>query len=177
MSFGRVVGSPQCRKPVMESRLDGALALPCSRRDLRDAQVLDDTEDDHDPMLRSKLIEGTAKSVAFSGAREGVGSEAISRLDPRDPRSPTSPQPRAAFVHEDAIEPRLEPVRIAQVVPVQPGPDGGIVDGVLGVDGITKHQCREPVGPLESTLGELLECLAASSGGTGGAWVHVRRSP
>ena len=85
-------------------------------------------------------------------------------------------KPHAALVHEDAVEPRREPVRIAQVVPVQPGPDRGIVDGVLGIDRITKQQCGEPVGPLESTLGEVLECLAACSSGTGGAWAHVRRS-
>jgi hypothetical protein len=53
-----------------------------------------------------------------------------------------------------AIEPGVEPIRIAQTRQVTPGSDQCLLDGILREDCITKDEARGPVEARGSRLGE-----------------------
>jgi hypothetical protein len=68
-----------------------------------------------------------------------------------------SPQPVAAAVDDDAPEPSLETVSVAQVAEAAPGRDRGVVDGVLGLDPIVEDHGRQPIGAVEVPVDEATE--------------------
>ena len=74
-------------------------------------------------------------------------------IEDRPNRGP-SPQPRATLVDHDAIEPGVHPLRIAQVPPVQPRLDRGVVYRILGFHAVSEDDAGEAVGAFETALRE-----------------------
>ena len=93
-------------------------------------------EDDHGPLVRVETAEAALELVAIGEVEGGVGFDPRpARLtDLRFDRPPTSSPPRFAIAgtDEEAVDPGVEAVGIAQGREVAPGGDERLLGGVLG---------------------------------------------
>ncbi len=127
---------------------------PSSLGDLVDGQVRLVSERDHLAMLGPQVPErgpdGVGCTDELARIRTTLTFERADRdgLD-RDGQAPPRSQPVAAGVDEDSAEPRLEPVRIAQLVEPAPGRDHGIVGRILRLARIEQDDPRHAVGVVE----------------------------
>jgi hypothetical protein len=92
----------------------------------------------------------------------------ILRVD-RDERDPTpAAEPVAADVHQDPIEPGLEPGWVAQGSRRLPGPHQGVLGRVLSLVLVAEEHARQAIGPIELTVREAQEPFSGCAG-SGGA--------
>ena len=101
-------------------------------------------EDDHRPLLgrqsRKSSIElvangdGTCRVAGVPGAEHPIRPELHGAVSPMTFRYPI------ARSHQQAVEPRVEPVRIAQASKVLPGSQESLLHGVLGSIGVAEDQ-------------------------------------
>jgi len=97
-----------------------------------------------------------------AGVIRGVQLEAVQVGQLRDGMAATVAQPVAADVEDDAAEPLLEPVAVAQGRETAPGKHRGVVGRVLGLGRIAQDDARQAVARIEMPVDERENSAAAS---------------
>ncbi len=69
-----------------------------------------------------------------------------------------SPRVVDAHVREHALEPEVEPVRIAEVRQVTPGDHQRVLQGILGPVDIMKDPAGDPEQAIEASAHQVHEC-------------------
>ena len=116
----------------MEAGLGGSERDAQRRRDLRQGHPEVVVEDDDSAPLRIETPERRVKEIAIGDHRCDVGGRrSIERRQLDLDRTPAAASNRVdAGAKDQAVEPGLEPVRIAQRRKVPPGPDEALLDRV-----------------------------------------------
>ena len=102
-------------------------------------------------LLGGEASKPTFKEVAIAHAQQLVrGRRSVDRQHPQV-RRPTALARRLgdADVDEEALEPGIEPIRIAEAAKVTPGDHQRVLQGVLGPIDVTE----DPLGDREETVG------------------------
>jgi hypothetical protein len=149
---------------MVEPGLDGPGRDPDALGDGVDGQVLPVAEDDHDPLVRVEHLErSTHRIPGVDDVTEvdlALGRPAdFIRRQLADWVATARPKAIAAGVDEDAAEPRLEPIGLAQTTSRSPRREGRVGHGVLGFDGVAEDDRRKAEGAVELTLDEAGECV------------------
>jgi len=82
--------------------------------------------------------ESLVENLALVQAGECVGAGHLGFVGEGERADHLSAHPHAAAVDEDPVEPGVDPLGIAQLSPVEPGLDRGIVDGILGIRSVAE---------------------------------------
>ena len=124
------------------------------RRPERDPEVIGDlghgqpegvVEDEDRPLVRGKSPEPAVELIAIVDGQEPVGGGRCVRLE-QDDIGREAPAPsglRVTGVDEDPMEPRLEPIELAQRRELPPYLDQGDLDRVLGEVGVAQDPMRD----------------------------------
>ena len=111
------------------------------------------------PLLRREPAEGTIDNVTVDDALELVGRRVT--IDVEDLElgvpAPVAASVLDAHVREDALDPEVEPVRIAEVRQVTPGDHERVLQGILGPIDITKDPARDREQPIDATAEQVDE--------------------
>ena len=106
-------------------------------------------QDDEGPRLGREAVEATLELVAID--HHGVRVVHRREVDPLEvDLEPVAPEPARlidAGTNEQAVEPGVEPVDAPEGGQVAPGPDERLLDGVLGLVGITEDQAGGGIEP------------------------------
>ena len=117
-------------------------------------------EDHDDPVFRLQSTEAALELFAVGESGTAVGlcrfgmDNADVGLEP-----PSMASLVGACIDEQAMQPRIEAVRVADLVQVSPRVGQGGLDSVLGIVGIAQDQASDRVEPIDSGRGKDLECL------------------
>ncbi len=107
-------------------------------------------KDENRALVRLEPSEGAIHDVAIDDPSEFVARDVI--LEVQDPEpcvpAPVSTRVLDAHVREHALEPEVEPVRIAEVRQVTPGDHQRVLQGILGPIDISK----DPSGDREEAI-------------------------
>jgi hypothetical protein len=121
-------------------------------------------EDDRDALIGLQAPEATLQLVAIGGCLAGVG---LRRLEPEDPdlgrAGSMAPALVGAGIDEQAVQPGVEPIGIAQAGQLSPGLDEGFLDGVLGKWEVAEHEARDPEEAVSGRDREDLEGLVVTA--------------
>ena len=116
----------------MQPRLDRAKRHAQPIRYLIQSQVLPETQNDHDPVLRDEPRDRARNLVINQHLAEGViRFDFAGGIQLHHPQSAVAAHPITADVDHDPLEPLPEAVRLAQARPALPGFDQRVLDGVL----------------------------------------------
>ena len=107
-------------------------------------------------MVRVERRERAIEDVLVEHAPEGIGTRRVGRVH-RETADAAAAQAGAAHVHDDPVEPGVQTCWFAQVGPVEPGLDRGVVHGVLGIRAVPQDHAGQVIGAFEPALRELLE--------------------
>jgi len=101
-------------------------------------------------LFRLQSAERAVDDVTIDDTRELVACDVIGELEDLEPGVPATVSPRVldAHVREHALEPEVEPVRIAEVRQVTPGDHQRVLQGILGPVDITE----DPSGDREQAI-------------------------
>ena len=161
-ALGRLEGSPHRPVGVMESR---------ASRPLRNAEELGDfgrrqpeivAKDEDRSLIRRQPPETTIQLVPISDGEQLVASDrAVGRKDLEDGGPALRfASFRVAGVDEQAMQPGVEPIRIAEPRQLAPGDHQRLLNGVLGSSDVSE----DPLGDREHSVGrrprEDRECFA-----------------
>ena len=110
-------------------------------------------------LFRLQSAERAIHDVAIHDARELVARGVIGQLEDLELGVPATVSPRVldAHVREHALEPEVEPVRIAEVRQVTPGDHQRVLKGILGPVDITKDPAGDPVQAIETRTHQVHE--------------------
>ena len=116
-------------------------------------------KDEDRTLLHLQSAERAIHDVAIDDARELVARGVIGKLEDLELGVPATISPRMldAHVREHALEPEVEPVRIAEVRQVTPGDHQRVLKGVLGPVDITKDPAGDPVQAIETRTHQVHE--------------------
>jgi hypothetical protein len=106
-------------------------------------------EDDDQPFVEWQDRHVPQDVVASKDVREWiglVGSESL--VERQEPDHLSSPNPIAADIDEDAIQPGWEPFYVTKPVQRAPCDQQRILDGILGVLGIAQDQAGQSVAAI-----------------------------
>ena len=116
-------------------------------------------EDDDRAQVGIQATERALEDVAIRGLRLRIRHvEVMDRRDLDLDRSrPAPPQLVVAGMHQEAVEPGVEPVGIAKGPEIPPGLGERLLDGVLGLVGIAQDQPGGAIEPADRGEGERVE--------------------
>jgi len=130
--------------------------------------------------FRLQSAERAIHDVTIDDTRELVACSVIGKLEDLEPGIPATVSSRVldAHVREHALEPEVEPVRIAEVRKVTPGDHQRVLQGILGPVDITKHPAGDPVQAIEARAHQVHEGdLVAALRRDHELSIHHRHSP
>ena len=123
-------------------------------------------ENECDPLIGLQTPEAAFQLVAIGGGLAAVG---LCRLEPKDPdlRGARSMAPTlvGARIHEQPMQPGIEPIGIAQAGQLSPGLDEGFLDCVLGQLDVAEHEAGDPKETVAGGAREDLEGLVITAPG------------
>ena len=131
-------------------------------------------------LIRLQSAERAIHDVAIDDTRELVACSVIGKLEDLEPGISATVSSRVldAHVREHALEPEVEPVRIAEVRKVTPGDHQRVLQGILGPVDITKHPAGDPVQAIEARAHQVHEGdLVAALRRDHELSIHHRHSP
>ena len=143
----------------MEPGADRAYRRSDGSGDFLDLEVAVVAKDDSNPLIRVEILEGSLERVTvleLSGAvmRVSVLSCPIQRVV----SSVSAPsKPIAAGVGEDAPEPRVQSVEIAELRKLTPGSGERVVGRIFGLLGVAKDEAGQAIGLVETRVDQGLE--------------------
>ena len=116
-------------------------------------------KDEDRTLLHLQPAECAIHDVAIDDARELVARRVIGQLEDLELGVPATVSPRVldAHVREHALEPEVEPVRIAEVRQVTPGDHQRILQGILGPVDIAKDPAGDPEQAIEASAHQVHE--------------------
>ena len=122
-------------------------------------------KDEDRALVRRQPPERTIHDVAIDHARELVARWVVGQLDHLElgVPAPLSTSVLDAHVREHALDPEVEPVRIAEVRQVTPGDHQRILQGILGPVDVAE----DPVGDREQSVAAAADQVPAGSRGRG----------
>jgi hypothetical protein len=149
------VRCPHPLKRSVQARLDGAKRPAGPGGNLGQGQVGPEVEDDHDPLLVGELAQRAERIVTSDDVAERVApiNGVVGEND--EPDSSSAAEAISTEVDEDAIEPRLEAGRLAQLPRPAPSLLDGVTDGVLGLGRIAQDETGQAVGSVELLASQL----------------------
>ena len=103
-------------------------------------------------LFRLQSTERAIHDVPIDDTRELVARGVIGELKDLEPGVPATVSSRVvdAHVREHALEPEVEPVRIAEVRQVTPGDHQRVLQGILGPVDIMKDPAGDPEQAIEA---------------------------
>ena len=112
------------------------------------------------PLFRLQSAERAIHDVTIDDTRELVACSVIGKLEDLEPGIPATVSSRVldAHVREHALEPEVEPVRIAEVRQVTPGDHQRVLQGILGPVDIMKDPAGDPEQAIQASAHEVHEC-------------------
>ena len=123
-------------------------------------------ENDGDPLLGLQAPEAAFQLVAIG---RGLAAVRLCRLELEDPdlRRARSVAPTlvGAGIHEQPMQPGIEPLGIAQAGQLSPGLDEGFLDCVLGQLDVAEHEAGNPEETVAGGDREDLEGLVITAPG------------
>ena len=107
---------------------------------------------------RPKARSSASRSATWSErCLRSLGIEAVWHRDLAHAAPPANAH--ATGVHEDLVEPPVEPCRVAQGRKLPPGCEPRLLDGIAGVGLRPEDRQRDPIGPGKVDQDEAVECL------------------
>jgi hypothetical protein len=159
-----------------------------SDRAPRDAEHLGDhgwlvsqvmTKHEDCALFRLQSAERAIHDVSIDDTRELVPCGVIGKLEDLEPGVTATVSPRVldAHVREHALDPEIEPVRIAEVRQVTPGDHQRVLQGILGPVDIMKDPAGDPEQAIEASTHQVHESdLVATLRRDHEFSIHRRRS-
>ena len=147
-------------KRVMEPGADRAYRRSDGSCDLVDVEVAVVPKDDSNALIRVEILERAIEGVAVLDVAGGVmrgrvRSCAIQRVVPS---VPTPAKPISAGVGEDASEPRVDALHVAELGEIAPGAGEGVVSRIFGLLGVAKDEAGQAIGLVQARVDKSLEC-------------------
>ncbi len=148
----------------MEPRSHGAYRCPNRSSDLLDGEVAIEAEDDRDSLVGVEAAERAVESVAVVDLPVGVmrGSRRSCSIQVVVASVAATPEPISTGIDEDAAEPGVEPIGIAEPSVIAPSSDECVVGRIFCLLCVAEDEASEPIGRVESLVDKPLE-----GGGTG----------
>lgn len=143
----------------MQARLDRARASPDTNCNLINAQIAVVAKREYDPMVGPQALHSRPQQVAIMGWAELVNCYRM-RLCPKVVTATPRNLPKAisAGVHQDPLEPALEELGIAELRPIAPGGDEGVVRRILCLRALPEDRMRETVAGVQMPIGKVTKC-------------------
>jgi hypothetical protein len=121
-------------------------------------QVVVAAQDDEHLVVRIEAVQRLLQvDSVVDGARVVRRRERVLQRDVSGIGSCSTPLPISAGVDDDALEPGIELRVVTKAVPLAPGRDESVVDGILRLEWVTQDHVRKPVAWIEAPLGEAAE--------------------
>jgi hypothetical protein len=139
---------------VVEAGADRAYRRSNGPGDLFDLEVAVVAKDDSNPLIRVEILEGALEGIAILELSGGVMRVSV-RSCPiqRVVSSVASPaKPVSAGVGEDAPEPGVQAVEIAELRKLAPGSSERVVGRIFGLLGVAKDEAGQAVGLVEARV-------------------------
>lgn len=117
------------------------------------------TQHEDRPLFRLQTAKRAIHDVPIDDTRELVGRGAVGELEDLEPGVPATVSSRVVDTHvrEHALEPVVEPVRIAEVRQVTPGDHERVLKGILGPVDIAKDPAGDPEQAIEASADQVHE--------------------
>jgi hypothetical protein len=156
----------------LESGAHGAMGVVesgagCARRDterlgdLRRSIARVVVEHEDRPLLGRQPSEPAFELVTIGDGEKVIGScRTVDRQDPQvgDPAALTRRVGQAA-VDDETVQPRVEPVRIAESLQVTPGDHQSVLKGILGPVDVAQDPLRDREEPVHPNADQVDVCL------------------
>src|SRR5262245_44250137 len=148
----------------VQARLDRAYGAIKPDSDRLQREVRPEMEDQDHPLVVTEGAQRAEQLVVGKHLREWVGGgyRVGGAVEGHQADLAATPQPIAADVDQDPVEPCVETGRVAQRGSGAPGPDQRILRGVLGFSVIAEDQAGQPERPIQATVGEFQNALGRS---------------
>ena len=143
----------------MQARADRAYRRSDGSGDFLDLEVAVVAKDDSNPLIRVEILEGALERVAILEPSGGVMRVSVRSCPIQRVVSSMSAPPNsiAAGVGEDAPEPGIEAVEIAELRKVSPGSSERVVGRIFRLLGVAKDEAGQAVGIVEARIDQGLE--------------------
>lgn len=143
----------------MEPRADSAYRRSDGPGDLFDVEVGVIPKDDSNALIRVEMLERSLEGVTVLDVSGGVirGSVRSCAIQRIVASVLASPNPIAAGVGEDAAEPGVDALHVAELGEIPPGAGEGIVGRIFGLLGVAKDEAGEAIGLVEARVDQRLE--------------------
>ena len=143
----------------MQSRSDRAHRRSRGTCDIVDWKVAVVAKDHGDPLIGVQDRECTLERVAVGEGRTGVmrGRRVSCSIQWVMASVALPSKSVAAGVDHDAVEPRIEPVGVAEARVIAPGSCESVMGRILGLLYVAENQAGEPIGRVEAILDEMLK--------------------
>jgi hypothetical protein len=127
--------------------------------DLLDLEVAVIAKDDSNPLIRVEMLEGPLEGVTIGELSGGVMRVSVLSCPIQRVVASISAAAKAvaAGVGEDAPEPCLEAVEVAELRKLAPGSGERIVGRIFGLLGVAKDEAGQPIGLVEARVDQGLE--------------------
>jgi hypothetical protein len=145
--------------------VDGPGRDPEDRCDLGRGQADVVRQDQRRALLHGECEKGSFELVAIDELAELIDRRRVIDRQDRDlDRAPlAAPDVVLAGVDEEAMEPGVEPIGVAQTPKIAPGPDQGVLDGILCGIPVAEDPPRDRVQAVVCRNREGLEGLVVAS--------------
>ena len=117
-------------------------------------EILQETQRDHDPVVGTQGPDCPPERINLAGSIIWVRQRLRRQVDDPAVRRGVVPQAVPALVDDDAIEPAVEPVLIAQAGPAQPCLNCGVVDRVLRFRASVEDSGCKAIGAVKPLVGQ-----------------------
>ena len=152
---------------VMEPRLDRALRPAGAVRHVRQRQVGEVVQHDDHPLVGIEERHRSHDLVPLQDAAEriGLGDRLGDRVERDEAHAAATTQAVAADVDQDAVEPGLEAVGVAQGPGRPPGAKERLLGRVLGLDLVAQEQAGQPIGAVQLSCRQATEAIRGIGAG------------
>jgi len=143
----------------VQTRADRAYRRSDRSGDFLDLEVAVVTKDDSNALIRVEVLEGALEGIAILELSGGVMRVSVRSCPIQRVVASVSAaaNPIAAGVGEDAPEPGVQSVEVAELRKLAPGSGERVVGRIFGLLGVAKDEAGQPVGLVEARVDQGLE--------------------
>lgn len=149
----------------MQARAHGAYRRTDQARNVLNGEIAIEAKDDGDAVVRAEAAEGALQRIALVDLAMGVmwGTRLRCSSQVVVTSMAASAERVSAGVDEDAAEPGLESLRIAEPVVISPCSDERVVGRIFSLLGVSQDEAGEPIRLVEASFEQPLEGLPPRS--------------
>jgi hypothetical protein len=121
-------------------------------------------EHDDRAVLQAQALERPLELLAEGDVGEGIpcSGQGVGEVDDGDAHAPVAPGLGTAGTHDDAVRPRLEPIRVAQRAQIPPDRDQRLLDSIFGGIGVAEDPAGDEEEAARNVASELLVRVAVA---------------